>query len=188
MERTANRMNNYIIMNLKNDIPQSHGQIPTHDTGIYLLKGERRLLRKHYEAECAFLSRYQELYNPEYVGSAYYAPHAEASGGMVVRNIGLTPSNDIIWENVNVDKEGSYSVSFKVFGDKPVEMIVYANDGEGKKLSIKGNPDGEIVNTQLNLVKGDNIIRLASREKAPDIDYMSIDSFDTKMLNLQKQK
>lgn len=148
--------------------------VPPHGTGIYLLKGERRLMRKLYEAECAFLSRYQELYNPEYVGSAYYAPRAGTSGGMVVRNVGLTPSNDIIWNNVRVDDDGTYTVSFKVFGDRPAEIMVYANDGVGMKLSVKGNPDGEVVNAQLQLTKGDNVIRIAARGKAPDIDYMTI--------------
>lgn len=148
--------------------------VPPHGTGIYLLKGERRLMRKLYEAECAFLSRYQELYNPEYVGSAYYAPRAGTSGGMVVRNVGLTPSNDIIWNNVRVDDDGTYTVSFKVFGDRPAEIMVYANDGVGMKLSVKGNPDGEVVNAQLQLTKGDNVIRIAARDKAPDIDYMTI--------------
>lgn len=159
--------------------------VPAHGTGIYLLNGERRLMRKHYEAESAFLSRYQELYNPEYVGSAYYSPLAGGSGGMIVRNVGLTPSNDIIWNNVNVENDDTYSVSFKVFGDKPAEMIVYANDGEGYKLQVKGNPDGEIVNTHLHLAKGDNVIRLASREKAPDIDYMAIDNLNVKPLKKQ---
>lgn len=149
--------------------------IPAHGVGVYLLQGERRLMRRRYEAECAYLSRYQELYNPESTGSAYYAPRAGASGGMIVRNAGITPSNDIIWNDVTVDADGHFTVSFKVYGNAPAELTVYANNGKGTRLTVEGRPGGEVLTASLPLRAGQNIIRLASRDKAPDIDYMSID-------------
>lgn len=148
--------------------------IPPHGVGMYLLHGKRRLRRIHYEAEHAFLSAYQELYNPEYIGTAYYAPRSEASGGMVVRNMGFTPSNDMIWNDVVVENDGDYKVSFKVFGDIPAELLVCANNGKSQKLIIGGQPEGEVVSTLLPLSAGHNVIRIASRGKAPDIDYMII--------------
>lgn len=150
--------------------------IPPHGVGVYLLDGRRRIMRKCYEAENAFLSCYQELYDPDYAGTAYYAPHDKASGGMVVRNMGLTPANDMKWNDVAVENDGDYMVSFKVFGDRPVEMLVFANDGNGKKLSVTGDGEGEVITAMLHLSAGRNTIRVASRDIAPDIDYMTVET------------
>ena len=148
--------------------------VPPHGVRIYRLDGARRMMRTRYEAETAFLSAYQELYNSEYAGTAYYEPRLGASGGMIVRNMGMTPANDMIWRDVTVAKDGDYTISFRVFGDRPVEMIVFVNDGRGYKLPVSGRPDGEEVGLKLPLNAGRNTIRLASRDKAPDVDYMIV--------------
>ena len=53
-------------------------------------------------------------------------------------------------------------------------MIVFVNDGRGYKLPVSGRPDGEEVGLKLPLNAGRNTIRLASRDKAPDVDYMIV--------------
>lgn len=149
--------------------------IPPHGVGMYVLDGKRRIMRNRYEAEHAFLTDYQELYDPEDAGTAYYAARPGSSGGMVVRNMGVTPTNDMMWNDVVVEPDGDYAVSFNVFGDRPVEMLVFANDGEGHKLVVEGDAAGERVGTVLRLLAGHNVIRLASRFKSPDIDYMTVE-------------
>lgn len=148
--------------------------IPAHGTRVYLVDGERRLMRERYEAEHAYLTAYQELYNPQAVGTAYYAPRSGASGGMVVRNMGFTPTNDLRWDDVTVDRDGNYRLTFKVYGNQPAELLVFANGGEGRKLTVSGQEAGETVSVELPLSAGRNTIRLASVSAAPDIDYMTV--------------
>ncbi len=67
------------------------GRSSSHGTRVYSITGTRRIPRSIYEAEQAYLSSYQEIYDPIATGTAFYFPLESASGGMVVANVGHTP-------------------------------------------------------------------------------------------------
>ena len=62
--------------------------IPPHDTRIFALDGEKRKLRTIYEAETAWLERYQCLGMNNSLGYAKYADNSLCSGGGNVEWLG----------------------------------------------------------------------------------------------------
>lgn len=148
-------------------------EIPPHGTRVYTLEGMYRIPRTHYEAETARLGSYQEIYDPLAVGTAFYLSDDQASGGMVVANIGHTPSNDLQWNNVTVPEDGDYKVTIAVKSSNPGELLIFANHTPGVKLCHSGN-GFETIDATLRLKRGNNTVRITSAETAPYIDYMTV--------------
>ncbi|MBR7027771.1 MAG: glycoside hydrolase family 27 protein, partial [Bacteroidales bacterium] len=62
--------------------------VPAHGTRIYRIAAKQRLERVRYEAETAWLSDYQELYNNQAFKTATYTPVEDCSGGVAVTQLG----------------------------------------------------------------------------------------------------
>ena len=155
-------------------------KIPAHGTRIYRAKAQQRLERKVYEAETAWLSHYQELHNCEHTYTACYLPKAEASGGYEVAMLGSRPGNDLQWKHVYTNKEGPRKMTIYYFSGEKREITVDVN---GKTIGIfeaKGKDNDwntrRSVTIDVNLYKGDNVIRLWNNVGwLPDIDMMKLD-------------
>lgn len=158
------------------DNPNTLGaMVPAHGCRIYKLTATKRLPRTLYEAETAYLSAYQELYNPEAIGTAYYDEDVRCSGGMKVRNLGWRPDNDLTWRNVVCDEPGTYEITIccPEFANK-AELYVSINNGAGQYFKPDKMTCNKIVFTAA-MKKGSNIIRLYNDHGAmPEVDYMSI--------------
>ena len=150
--------------------------VPSHGCRIYRLEADSRLERALYEAETAYLTSYQEIYNPSVVGSGYYQENALASGRMVAANLGCSPLNDIHWKNVYSRDGGDYEATLRVFASEKSKIFVSVNDGEGSLVTVEEGKDGpQEVTVHLTLSKGDNDIRIYNdRERLPDIDCMTV--------------
>ena len=154
-------------------------QVPAHGCRIYQLSATKRLQRKRYEAETAYLSCYQELYNPQAIGTAYYECDSLCSGGMKVTNLGIRAENDLQWRDVFVNESGRYRLTVKCaqFPDEAA-LVVAANGGPGQ-LFTRSDATGGDVPLELYLQKGQNTIRLYNdRGRMPEIDYMDISECD----------
>lgn len=151
--------------------------VPAHGTRIYTLEAEERLERKLYEAETAWLSAYQELFNNESVGTAIYAEDANCSGGAKVGWVGNRAENDLQWRNVYSQVGGQYTlrlyficgedrkVKISVNGEAPIEASLNSNS-----WSTPGFKDFDIT-----LNPGNNTVRLYSDEGwMADIDCMQL--------------
>lgn len=150
--------------------------VPARGCMVYRITADRRLPRHLYEAETAFLTSYQEIYDPEFCGTAYYAPDPECSGGMKVTKLGFRPDNDLIWKDVYCEKPGFHDIRIKCasFPEKE-RLYVAANDGKGTLLSKK-DATGNTLTLRLPLNEGFNSIRLYNDYgPMPEIDYMEVD-------------
>ena len=151
-------------------------EVPARGCMVYRISADRRLPRRLYEAETAFLTSYQEIYDPEFCGTAYYAPDPECSGGMKVTKLGYRPDNDLIWKDVYCEKPGFHDIRIKCasFPEK-ARLYVSANDGRGTLLSKKDASDNTLT-LRLPLNEGFNAIRLYNDYgPMPEIDYMEVD-------------
>ena len=151
--------------------------IPAHGTKIYRVKGSKRLERTRYEAETAYLSTYQELRNNVEKGTAIYEAKAEATGGYIVRFLGNRAENDLQWQHVNVKKAGRRTMTIACFSGEEREIDVYVNGQFVKTLKVPARDwnERQTVTVDVNLQKGDNIIRLTNpRGWCPDIDGMML--------------
>lgn len=137
--------------------------VPGHATRIYRLTAEKRLERRIYEGETAWMETYQELKNPVEAGTAYYKQVPEASGGVVASQVG-GKGGPLVWRRVWSAKGGKYSLRLHTLG-------------EGGKivLSLNGRPVAlkELV-ADVTLNPGDNEVKVTGAETLPDIDFLEV--------------
>lgn len=146
--------------------------LPPHATRVFVVKGKRRLQRTLYEAETAFLTDYQELKNNQAVLSGIYEEDNRCSGGVKASWLGGRASNDLIWHNVYVHKEGRYSLHIFALTEEPRTLKIDVNDQNAGKLEYRKSGEQTIC---VYLKKGKNVVRLWNDEsRMPDVDYMKI--------------
>lgn len=153
-------------------------QVPAHGVKIFRAKAEKRLERKVYEAETAFLNHYQELhfYNDVYTGA--YIPSPKASGGYITCYLGYRPGNDLQWQHVYADKAGPRTMTIHFFAGNWREIKVEVNGQQVGTYPIEGKDwdTPMAVKVDINLNKGDNVVRLWNDGVwLPDIDWMELD-------------
>lgn len=137
--------------------------VPGHATRIYRLTAEKRLERRIYEGETAWMETYQELKNPVEVGTAYYKQVPEASGGVVASQVG-EKGGPLVWRHVWSAKGGKYSLKLHTLG-------------EGGKivLSLNGRPVAlKDLAAAVTLKPGDNEVKVTGAETLPDIDFLEV--------------
>lgn len=148
--------------------------IPAHGTRIYLLCADKRMERRIYEAETAWLSAYQELDNPLTAKTAIYEEVEGASCGAVVKNLGYNSNNDLQWRNVYSNEGGEYEITIIFFGKaEPINIVI----NDYKPVLLNPNGSSNVVTLKHKLKKGNNKIRLYSdKDSIFHIDYMTLQS------------
>ena len=161
-------------------------KVPAHGTKIFRAKGKKRLERTTYEAETAFLPMYQEIRNNQAAdlkqllgveATAVYSQSPTATGGYVTRFLGKSEQNDLQWQHVYSTKQGKRRMTIAFFAGEEREMDVFVNGQKVKTLKVSGSDWGrrQTITVDVNLKKGNNVIRLANpRGWMPDIDAMSL--------------
>lgn len=151
-------------------------RVAPHASKFYRFDAERRLQRRIYEAETAYLAAYQELHDPLKAGTAFHAAAKGASGGIVVKNLGARASNDLVWREVKIDKPGEYAVAFDCFSPENRDFFVSVDGAEPIKVAVAAT--GEKPCTALiriPLDEGLHSVRLFNdAAPMPDIDRMMI--------------
>ena len=152
-----------------------HAKVPAHGTVIYRVTASERLERNVYEAETAYLSAYQELYNELAVGTAYYCADDACSGGMKVANLGFRPDNDLQWRDVYSREGGAYVMKIQTRAFPSDAMVFVAVNGDDVKQIKADDADADTITMTVQLQKGSNTIRLSnSKGPMPEIDKMEI--------------
>ena len=147
--------------------------LPAHATRVFIAKG-RRLQRRLYEAETAFLTDYQELNNNRAYMTAIYEQDSLCSGGVKASWLGGRATNDLIWHDVYVEKDGYYALHIAALTDEPRTLHVDVNGRTVGSLSYDTNGQQTVV---AELKKGRNTVRLHNdHERMPDVDYMSVET------------
>jgi len=151
--------------------------VSAHGTRFLKLTAERRLMRTVYEAETAWLSAYQEIYNNQSVGTAIYVDDSNCSGGEKVGWLGKSANNDLQWKNVYVAEAGEYDLTFFYQSGESRTMNLTVNGGESQKLSCNSGSWTKVdsVVARVQLQAGENVVRLYNANAwMPDIDRMTL--------------
>lgn len=149
--------------------------VPAHGVKVYKAKAQARNERNVYEAETAFLSAYQELYNPIAAGTPVIEEDNRCSGGIKVGNLGSSPRNDLQWRNVYSKDGGDYSASFAVVSDRNTEFIIRVNNAPSQRVKVGKSQDVQNINVKITLQAGNNTIRLVNdRGRMPAIDRLTL--------------
>ncbi len=150
-----------------------HVSVPGHGCRIYVLTATRRLDRQRYEAETAYISDYQELWNNQTKKTGIYEYDNQCSAGMKASWLGCSPQNDLQWQHVYMKKGGKKTLSFKCMSPDKRQFTVNVNGQDVKTLTVEGNTT---VSVAVKLSKGNNTVRLHNDTTwMPDMDYMIIE-------------
>ena len=136
--------------------------VPGHATRIYRLAAEKRLERRVYEAETAWMETYQELTDPVAAGTAYYKQVPNASGGVVAAQVG-GKGGPLVWKRVWSAKGGKFDLSLRVVGEGSEGVRLSVN---GKSVPLKG------LSATVDFKKGDNEVKVFGDSMLPDIDCL----------------
>lgn len=148
-----------------------HVAVGPHDTAIFCLEASTRTEPRLYEAETAWLERYQELGHTADTGYARYEADAECSGGGKVTWLGAHPDNYMEWRDVWTISGGDYILSADFEGEGADTVSVSVNGGVA--VSLPTAPGGTV---KIRLEPGSNRVRLSSPAAfAPAIDCIRID-------------
>lgn len=164
------------VFERKDEAARTDGQmqvsVPGHGCRIYLLTATKRLERQRYEAETAYISDYQELWNNQAKKTGIYEYDDRCSAGMKATWLGCSTPNDLQWKHVYVNKAGKRTLSFKCLSPDKRQFTVSVNGTNVKTLTVDGNAT---VSLKVKLQKGDNIVRLYNEQTwMPDVDCMTV--------------
>ena len=157
--------------------------VPAHGTRIYRLKAEKRLERKLYEAETAYLSKYTEIKNNQQYKSGIYEENTACSGGVYATWLGSDPKNDIQWRNVYSDQGGAYTMKIRYVSGESRNITVNVNGKDIRTLSCNSGSWGTVASKTLEvtLQPGENTIRLYNKSSSawmPNIDCVTLQPVD----------
>jgi hypothetical protein len=150
-------------------------EVPAHSSRFFRLDAEKRLERSVYEAECAYLSAYQEIKDYRKAGTAAPVQTAKASGGVAVVNLGNSAGNDLIWKDVNVFTAGRRTLAFRCSAPEMRSFFVQIDGGKPVELKVSGSSRFVEVTAEVELCRGTHSVRLFNPDAPmPDIDMMSV--------------
>lgn len=149
--------------------------IPAHGVRIFRAEGERRLMRRRYEAETAFIPSYQELTDHQEARTGWYEADSRCSGGMKAAWLGASEESCLIWDDVWMPEAGEFEVTVACVAEQPARAFLTVNELPVGEMSLV-ETDGVItVMFRARFEKGKNRMKLSNPESAmPDIDYLEI--------------
>ncbi len=153
--------------------------VPAHGTRIYRVEAEQRLERALYEAETAYLGKYQEIKNNQQYKSGIYETNSACSGGAYATWLGADPKNDLQWRHVYSADGGDYTMTIRYVSGESRNMTVNVNGKDVKTLSFNSGGWGTVASKVLTvtLEPGENIVRLYGKSSSswmPNVDCMQL--------------
>ena len=149
--------------------------IPAHATRIYRAKGDRRIERRRYEAETAYIGAYQELKNNEVYSTGIYENDKECSGGMKATCLGGNRENYIEWDNVYSKKGGEYILTIAYKTNAFAKAVLSVNGSIVRTIKVQPSNGIRTITTIINLKASENTITLYNaHDRMPDIDYIDV--------------
>lgn len=157
----------------------THFTIGAHDTALLRIEGAERLERTLYEAETAWLQRYQNIGINPARGHATYQAATGCSGGAKVSWLGNTPENYMEFRDVWSKEGGVYTltIDYVQWEDRTIDLSI--NGGEAMTINLPARePQSNKIRSEslkIILMPGSNTLRIANPTAwAPDIDCIRL--------------
>lgn len=158
-------------------------EVPAHSVKILRLEAEQRLEPTRYEAEWAYLPQYNDLGKRS--RGVTYASHKEASGKMIVSNLGGEAENYAEWNEVYSAKGGKYKMHISYLPtqkkgreilDRKLEVEVNGEKTVLENLETDASKGMAVATLPIELRAGNNVIRMCSPYTwTPDIDCFTLE-------------
>ena len=152
--------------------------VPAHGCRIYRLQGQKRLEQIRYEAETAYISDYQEIYNNQALKTGIYKVADGLSGHFKASWLGCSAKNDLRFRKVYSQRGGDYRLTIAYLCGENRSIDVEINGVLVKTLTVNSGNASTVKLTApvtIHLKKGYNEIRLSNAKGwMPDIDYIEV--------------
>lgn len=152
--------------------------VPAHGCRIYRLQGQKRLEQTRYEAETAYISDYQEIYNNQALKTGIYQTADGLSGHFKASWLGCSAKNDLRFRKVYSQRGGDYRLIIAYLSGEDRNVDVEVNCKRVKTLTVNSGSASTVKTTTpitVHLKKGYNEIRLSNAKSwMPDIDYIEV--------------
>ena len=152
--------------------------MPAHGCRIYRLQGQKRLEQTRYEAETAYISNYQEIYNNQALKTGIYQTADGLSGHFKASWLGCSEKNDLRFRKVYSQRGGDYRLTIAYLSGEDRNVDVEVNCKRVKTLTVNSGSASTVKTTApitVHLKKGYNEIRLSNAKSwMPDIDYIEV--------------
>lgn len=148
-------------------------RVRPHASKFYLFDAAERLDREIYEAETAWLAKYNEV-GYDKGRSAFAAPLEGASGGMGVRFLG-GEGNDLVWRDVFVSRDGEYDLEIRYNSWDARVLFLQIDGGEPLRIETPASARGAIdsATRQVRLAKGAHCVKIFNNGAfTADVDCM----------------
>lgn len=154
--------------------------VGAHDTQILRIEGTERMERKLYEAETAWLERFQDLGINPAMGHATYQNLDGCSGGAKVGWLGNHPDNYMEYRDVWSKDGGDYilTIDYVQWDDRTINLSI--NGGEAHTINLPATEARSnkvrSESVKVTLAPGSNTLRISNPTAwAPDIDCIRIE-------------
>lgn len=149
-------------------------ELAPHSALFLRMEGTRRLEARRYEAEQAYLPRYNDLGKEK--KAVMYQEMKDASGGMVVANLGGSAHNEAIWKEVYSQKGGLYRMTVYYAVSSVVNQLYINVNGIKTQMHVSQNTTGITpLSVDIPLHPGSNTVTMGSDYAwAPYIDCFEI--------------
>lgn len=157
-------------------------EVKPHGVKILRLDAEKRIERSIYEAEHAYLHKYNALAKNK--RGVNFMPFDKASGRMTICNLGGHKDNYAEWNNVYSNNGGRYKMTIyyvpsekakKEIPDRKLEVTINGNRNIFTNLESDRSKGIQTVECIIDLHQGYNVIRMGNRLTwTPDIDCFSL--------------
>lgn len=151
-------------------------RVLSHGVKIYKVTAERRLERKLYEAETAYVPSYQEI---KYAQTAQYVASDANSGGYRAEWLGNGKNNGLHFLDVYSQTGGDYYLNIAYMSGESRNITVEVNGVTAytfRSLNSGGWGTIKTAKTKIKLDKGNNkIVLYTASGWMPNVDYMSLD-------------
>lgn len=106
--------------------------------------------------------------------TAIYEQDSLCSGGVKVSWLGGRATNDLVWHDVYVEKDGRYALHIAARTNEPRKLYVDVNGRTVGLLTYIADSQQTVV---VELKKGQNTVRLHNdHERMPDVDYLLVET------------
>ena len=140
-----------------------------HSAKFYRLFADRRLVRRVYRADCAWLRRYHKLnWSDDAPMYQVVQPGPGEDGDSVdaVFGLGRYADNDLQWKDVRVFEPGTYELTFTVLTDAPRGFSVSVDGQPSVELKVPAKRWTQKVSCRMPFAAGAHTIRIFN-EVAP---------------------
>ena len=149
-----------------------------HEGRFYRLFGERRLPRRVYRADSAWLRRYHKLSwsdDAPIYHQVQPGPGEDESAVVVVTGLGCGEDNDLLWRDVRVDETREYELAFTVLTADPKRFSVSVDGETVAELEAPAARWTKNVTCRARLAAGAHEVRVFNaKDPAPAIVQMKV--------------